>query len=153
MFVYLGWNMEFSAGRSLAKQYKRLLQANDKLYKGRELHKKTSGSPLNIETIKQTHKIMIDKARHRDGKDVLVGECRKSLVFPGFHIFAPTGCNQRYMEDAIFRFHKIKKDDRIMAATNLFGNIINIHPFEDGEEIVAWFWTMFWCRWNVVYFQ
>ena len=101
--------MEFSAGRSLAKQYKRLLQANDKLYKGRELHKKTSGSPLNIETIKQTHKIMIDKARHRDGKDVLVGECRKSLVFPGFHIFAPTGCNQRYVEDAIFRFHKIKK--------------------------------------------
>ena len=49
----------------------------------------TSGSPLNIETIKQTHKIMMDKARHRDGKDVLVGECRKSPVFAGFHIFAP----------------------------------------------------------------
>ena len=35
------------------------------------------------------------------------------------------------MEDAIFRFHETKKDDLIMAATNLFGNIINIHPFED----------------------
>ena len=28
---------------------------------------------------------------------------------------------------------KTKKDDPIMAATNLFGNIINIHPFEDGN--------------------
>ena len=37
------------------------------------------------------------------------------------------------MEDAIFRFHETKKDDLIMAATNLFGNIINIHPFEDGN--------------------
>ena len=37
------------------------------------------------------------------------------------------------MESAFFRFHETKKDDLIMAATNLFGNIINIHPFEDGN--------------------
>ena len=37
------------------------------------------------------------------------------------------------MESAIFRFHETKKDDLIMAATNLFGNIINTHPFEDGN--------------------
>ena len=37
------------------------------------------------------------------------------------------------MEDAIFRFYETKKDDLIMTATNLFGNIINIHPFEDGN--------------------
>ena len=35
------------------------------------------------------------------------------------------------MEDAIFKFYETKKDDPIMAATNLFGEIINIHPFED----------------------
>ena len=35
------------------------------------------------------------------------------------------------MEDEIFRFHETKKDDLIMAAANLFGNIVNIHPFED----------------------
>ena len=40
---------------------------------------------------------------------------------------------ERYMEDAIFMFHETKKDDPIMAATNLFGNIINMHPFEDGN--------------------
>ena len=84
---------------------------------------KTSGSLLNTEIIKQTHKIMMDGA----------GEYRKSPVFAGHHIFAPAGHIERYMEDAIFRFHETKKDDPIMAATNLFGNIINIHPFEDGN--------------------
>ena len=68
-----------------------------------------------------------------DEKDVLVGEYRKSPVFVGYHIFAPAGHIKRYMEDAIFSFHEAKKDDPIMAATNLFGNIINIHPFEDGN--------------------
>ena len=37
------------------------------------------------------------------------------------------------MEGAIFRLHETKYDDPIMAATNLFGNITNIHPFEDGN--------------------
>ena len=37
------------------------------------------------------------------------------------------------MEGAIFRFHETKKDDLIMATTTLFGSIINIHPFEDGN--------------------
>ena len=38
------------------------------------------------------------------------------------------------MEDAIFRFHETKKVDLIMATANLFRNIINIHPFEDGNN-------------------
>ena len=37
------------------------------------------------------------------------------------------------MEDAIYRFYETKNDDPIMVATNLFGDIINIHPFEDGN--------------------
>ena len=37
------------------------------------------------------------------------------------------------MEDGIFRFFETKNDNPIMAATNLFGNTINIHPFEDGN--------------------
>ena len=67
-----------------------------------------------------------------DGKDVLVGEYRRSPVFAGYRIFAPASHIERCMEDAIFRFYESKKDDPVMAATNLFGNIINIHPFEDG---------------------
>ena len=84
---------------------------------------KTSNLPLSIETIKQTHKIIMDGA----------GEYRKSPVFAGHHFFALDDHIERLMEGIIFRFHETKKDDPIMAATNLFGNIINIHPFEDGN--------------------
>ena len=97
---------------------------------------KTSGSPLNIEIIKQTHNIIMDKERHQDGKDVLVGEYRKLRAFTGYHIFVLAHPIERYMEDVIFRFHETKKDDPIMATTNLFGNIINIHQFEDGNRII-----------------
>ena len=83
--------------------------------------------PLNTEAIKQAHKIVMENEK------VLVGEYRKSPLFSGYHTFARAGQIERYMEGAIFRFHKTKKDDPIMAATNLFGNIINIHPFEDGN--------------------
>ena len=41
------------------------------------------------------------------------------------------------MEVAIFRFRETKKDDPIMAATSLFGSIMNIHPFEDGNERIC----------------
>ena len=64
-------------------------------------------------------------------KDVLAGDYRKSPAFADYHIFAPAGYIERYMEDAVFRFHETRKDDVIMAATNLFGNVINIHPFDD----------------------
>ena len=55
-----------------------------------------------------------------DDKDVLAGEFRKSPVFAGYHDFVPSGYIEKYMEDAVFRFHETKKDDPIMAATNLF---------------------------------
>ena len=89
---------------------------------------KTLDLPLNTEIIRQAHKFMME-----DEKDILEGEYRKSPAFAGYHIFAPAGYTERYMEDAIFRFHETKKDDPIMAATNLFGNIINVLPFEDGN--------------------
>ena len=41
------------------------------------------------------------------------------------------------MEDVIFRFHETKKGDPIMAATNLYRNIINIHPFDNGNELIC----------------
>ena len=68
-----------------------------------------------------------------DEKDVLAGEYRKSLAFAGYHIFIRASHIERYVEGAIFRFQETKKDDPIMAATNLLGNIINTHPFEDGN--------------------
>ena len=98
---------------------------------------KTSGSLLNIETIKQTHKIMTDKLKHRDEKDLFVGEYRKSSGFAGYHIFAPADLIKRYMKGTFFRFHESKRNDPIMVATTLFGNIINIQPFEDGNRRIS----------------
>ena len=83
---------------------------------------------LNTEIIKEEHKLIME-----DENDALAGEYRKSPVFSGYHIFTPDSLIETYMEAAIFRFHGTKKDDPIMVATNLFGNIINIHPFEDGN--------------------
>ena len=68
-----------------------------------------------------------------DEKGLLAGGYRKSPAFAGYHIFASAGLIERYIEGTIFRFHETKKHDPIMAATNLFENIINIHPFEDGN--------------------
>ena len=81
---------------------------------------KTSGSPLNIEIIRQTHKIMMDQERHWDGKNILLREYRKLPAFAGYCIFAPANL-----------------DDPIMAATILFRNITNIHRFEDGNRRIC----------------
>ena len=68
-----------------------------------------------------------------DEKDVLAWEYRKSPAFAGYHIFVSDGYIEIYMEDAMSKFYETKKDDPIMAAPNLFGNIISTHPFEDGN--------------------
>ena len=74
---------------------------------------KTLDLPLNTRIIKQAHGLMME-----DEKDVLAGEYRKSPSFTGHHVFAPAGYIERYMENAVFRFHKTKKDDLIMTVTN-----------------------------------
>ena len=40
---------------------------------------------------------------------------------------------EKCMKNAISRFHKIQKDDPIIASTNLFGDIVSIHTFEEGN--------------------
>ena len=82
---------------------------------------KTLDLPLNTEIIRQAHKIM---------KISWWGNTEKYLYLQAIIFLHQLG---RYMEDPIFRFHETKKDDPIMTTTNLFGNIINIHPFEDGN--------------------
>ena len=53
------------------------------------------------------------------------------------HIFAPPGLIKKYMEGTGFRLHETEKNDLIMAATNLFGNISKIRPFEDGNREIC----------------
>ena len=119
--------MEFILGKHFTKQRKRFLQANDKLYEGVELPTKNIRSSTEHRDY-QAHGLMME-----DEKDILVGEYRKSPAFAGYHVFRPASLIERYMEDAILKFYETKKDNPIMAATNLFANIINTHPFEDGN--------------------
>ena len=66
-----------------------------------------------------------------------MAEYKRSPAFAGYDIFVPTSHIERYMDDAVFRFYETKKDDPIMAAANSFGEITNIHPFEDGNGIIC----------------
>ena len=95
---------------------------------------KTLDLQLNTKIIRQAHGLMME-----DEKVVLAGKYRKSLAFAGYHIFVSAGHIERYMEDTIFTFYETKKDNPVMAATNLFENIINIHPFEDGNRRICRF--------------
>ena len=117
--------MEFNLGRSFTKQRKQLFQANDKRYEGMGIiYKKIRSST--------EHRGHQANTQDHDGWKRYLSRGIKP-VFAGYHIFAPAGHIERYMKDAIFRFNETKKDDLIMAATNLFGNIININSFEDGN--------------------
>ena len=69
--------MEFIAGRFFTKQASNFYRKMINCMRAWNYVQKTSGSPLSIETIKQTHKIMMDNEEHRNGKDVLVAGYRK----------------------------------------------------------------------------
>ena len=120
--------MEIISERHITKQRKQFLQANDKLYEGVELPtKKTLDLPLNTEIIRQAHGWRVKKMSLRMNIELQL--YLQAIIFCS----SAAGFIERYMEGAIFRFHKSKIDDPIMAATNLFREIINIHPFEDGN--------------------
>ena len=70
---------------------------------------KTLSSPLNIETIKQKHKIMMDKERHRDGKDVLVGEYRMLSVFQAIIFLHQLALLKDIWKTQFLGFMKLKK--------------------------------------------
>ena len=119
---------EFISGGHFTKQRKQFLQTNDKLYKDAELRTKNIRSSTKHSDYQAITWVMME-----DEKDVLAWEYRKSPAFAGYHIFVSDGYIEIYMEDAMSKFYETKKDDPIMAAPNLFGNIISTHPFEDGN--------------------
>ena len=75
---------------------------------------------------------MMDKEKHKNRKGKLAGEHRKSAVFTGFKSFVPVGAIERLVNDAIRRYYSCGEDP-IMVATNFFMDLVNIHPFEDGN--------------------
>ena len=70
-----------------------------------------------------------------DGKDILVGEYRKSPAFVEhyYRTFPPADTIGRLVDDALSRYYNSDDDDHIFTAANLFADLIKIHPFEDGN--------------------
>ena len=99
------------------------MQANEKLYEGMEIHTKNIRFSPEYRDNQANIQDNDGQGKDQDGKEVFVGENRKSSAFAGHHIFTPASHIERYMECANFRFHETIKDETIMAATNLFGNI------------------------------
>ena len=92
---------------------------------------KTLDIPLNTEIIRQAHGLIM-----KDQKDVLAGKYRKSPAFAGYHIFAPAGYIERYMEDA--GFMRLKKMIQLWSLQICLETLsISIHLKMEREEFVA----------------
>ena len=82
---------------------------------------------------------MMHKENHQDGKDVLVEEYRESHAFAGYNIFLHRLILLKDIWKTQFLgFMKLKKNDPIIAATNLFRTLSTfIHLKMEMEESVT----------------
>ena len=81
---------------------------------------------LTSDEVKTIHKLLMR------GEPVLIGEFRQTPAFAGYHEFAPASAVPRLVTDALNRYSE-ESDDPILNAVRLFIDVINIHPFEDGN--------------------
>ena len=88
---------------------------------------------LTPEEIKTVHKLVMMGEKHKNGEHVLIGEYRKTPVFAGYHEFVPFSVIPKMVTDALDRYYSKKSNDPILNAVKLFIDLINIHPFEDGN--------------------
>ncbi|XP_057294015.1 protein adenylyltransferase fic-1-like [Hydractinia symbiolongicarpus] len=81
---------------------------------------------LTPDKIQAIHEIMM-----RGEKPVLTGKYRTTNA--GFHEFAPVSAISRLVTEALDRYYSTETEDPIWNAVMLFIDLINIHPFEDGN--------------------
>ena len=91
---------------------------------------KTSGLLLSADIIKKAHKIMME-----DEKGALAGKYRKSPVFLSYRIFPPADTIESLVDDALYRYYHPTSRNPILAAADLFIDLIDIHPFEDRNRL------------------
>ena len=124
-----GMSLKFKKKMSIFQGLTGNRQMKEKCARAWNYLQKISGFPLNAETIKQTHKIMMN------GKDVLVGEYRKSPVFVKhyYRTFPPADTIERLRDDALYCYYHPNDPtiDPILVAAKLFADLIRIHPFEN----------------------
>ena len=129
IFGDIPWHVTKNKKMSIFKGVTGNKQMKEECTRAWDYLQKTSGFPLNAEIIKQTHKIMMD------GKNILVGEYRKSPTFVKhyYRIFPPADTIGRLVDDALHGYYNPTSRDPILAAANLFADLIRIHPFGDGN--------------------
>ena len=105
-------------------------QMKEECMKAWDYLQKTSGLILNAHILKKAHKIMMG-----DEKGVLVGGYRKSTVFLRCRIFPPVNAITRLVDGTLYHYYHPNDStiDPILEAANILLDLINIHPFEDGN--------------------
>ena len=108
----------------------RNMQMKEESMRAWDYLQKTSGLLLNADIIKKTHRIMME-----DEKGVFAGEYRKLPIFLRYRVFPPGGTIERLVDDALYRYYHPHDPtiDPILAVVNLFVDLIDIHPFKDGN--------------------
>ena len=90
-------------------------------------HTQSLKGRLASDEVKSIHELLMH------GEPVLVGEFRKTPAFAGYHEFAPASAISRLMANALNRYYSKESHDPVLNAVKLFIDMINIHPFEDGN--------------------
>ena len=78
---------------------------------------------LSTAAIKKTHALLLPQ---------YVGNYRTKEAYAGYHMFDPASTIAYGMEAAVAKFNKADGNP-ILAASQLFLDVINIHPFPDGN--------------------
>jgi Fic family protein len=91
-------------------------------------------SPLSINLLIQTHRIMMEGSCNAEGKSITVGELRTSIVSAGFHEFLPPENVEGALRKLINQYEEKRENTHsISLATFLFQDLISIHPFVNGN--------------------
>ena len=130
------WNF-FEVG-SLPKNARTFSRQIINCMRGWSYIQKIISSPLNIETIKQTHKIMMDKEKHRDGKDVLVGNIESRLYLHAIIFLHQLALLEDIWKVHFLDFMKLKRMIQLWPMQICLEKLsIHIHMKMETEEFVA----------------
>ncbi len=91
-------------------------------------------SPLSINLLIQTYRIMMEGSCNAEGKSITVGELRPSIVSTGFHEFLPLENVEGALRKLINQYEEKRENTHpISLAMFLFQDLISIHPFVNGN--------------------
>jgi len=90
---------------------------------------------LTIDVIKSTHKLMLSGAIDHLKEPLNAGEFRTEPISAGNHVFIKFELIEKSLHHCLKKFDNAlaAKEDPIKTATDLMYNVLQIHPFVDGN--------------------